>query len=103
LDARYRGIARIEYPLHPLFGRQGKVVRRVRYDFGACLEVEVDEVIVNLPHWMTRADHCQRFACGFDPVPQLVEVLSQLLLDALPRCGDLSNATDITTENDHES
>jgi hypothetical protein len=59
-DARYQGIARIEYPLHPLFGREGKVVRRVRYDFGTCHEVEIDEAIVNLPHWMTRADLCER-------------------------------------------
>ena len=77
-DARYQGIARIEYPLHPLFGREGKVVRRVRYDFGVCLEVEIDEVIVNLPHWMTRADLCERFTCGLDPVPQL-DALQQIL------------------------
>ena len=70
-DARYQGIARIEYPLHPFFGREGKVVRRVRYDFGTYLEVEIGQAIVNLPHWMTRADLCQRFKCGFDPVPQL--------------------------------
>lgn len=35
--------------------------------------------------------------------PQLLEVLSQLLLDALKRCGDASITTDITTEEDHES
>lgn len=35
--------------------------------------------------------------------PQLLEVLSQLLLDALQRCGDASITTEITTEDDHES
>jgi hypothetical protein len=35
--------------------------------------------------------------------PQLLEVLSQLLLDALQRCGDASITTKIITENDHES
>ena len=69
-DARYQGMVRIEYPLHPLFGREGKVVRRVRYDFGTYLEVEIDQAIVNLPHWMTRADLCGHFTCGLDPVPQ---------------------------------
>ena len=54
------------------------MVRRVRYDFRTCLEVEIDQVIVNLPHWMTRADLCQRFKCGFDPVPQL-DALRQIL------------------------
>jgi hypothetical protein len=77
-DARYQGISRIEYPLHPLFGREGKVVRRVQYDFGTYLELEIDEAIVNLPHWMTRADLCERFTCGLDPVPQL-DALRQIL------------------------
>ena len=77
-DARYQGIARIEYSLHPLFGREGKVVRRVRYDFGTCLEVKIDQVIINVPHWMTRADLCRHFTCGLDPVPQL-DALRQLL------------------------
>ncbi len=35
--------------------------------------------------------------------PQLLEVLSQLLLDALQRCGNASITTEITTEDDHES
>ena len=35
--------------------------------------------------------------------PQLLEILSQLLLDALQRCGDASITTEITTEDDHES
>ena len=78
-DARYQGISRIEYTLHPLFGREGKVVRRVRYDFGTCLEVEIDRGIVNVPHWMTRADLCRHFTCGLDPVPQL-DALRQILL-----------------------
>ena len=35
--------------------------------------------------------------------PQLLEVLSQLLLDALQRCGHASNPRGITAEDDHES
>jgi hypothetical protein len=35
--------------------------------------------------------------------PQLLGVLSQLLLDALQRCGNASITTAITTEEDHES
>ena len=29
-DARYQGTVRIEYPIHPLFGLQGAVRRRVK-------------------------------------------------------------------------
>lgn len=35
--------------------------------------------------------------------PQLVEVLSQVLLDALQRRGNLSTIIEIKTEHDHES
>ncbi len=35
--------------------------------------------------------------------PQLIEVLSQLLLDTLQHCGNASSTTVITTEDDHES
>jgi len=77
-DARYQGIARIEYPLHPLFGREGKVVRQVRYDFATCLELEIDQAIVNVPRWMTDADLCQRFTRGDEPLPQL-QTLRQIL------------------------
>lgn len=38
-----------------------------------------------------------------EPQQQLLEVLSQLLLDALQRCGNDSVKTEITTEDDHES
>lgn len=79
-DARYQGMARIEYPLHPLFGRVGKVVRRVRYDFGTYLELDIERAIVNLPLWMTRADLCRRFTCGLEPVPQLGDLLRVLRL-----------------------
>ena len=59
------------------------MVRRVRYDFATCLEIEIDHTIVNVPHWMTRADLCRHFTCGPDPVPQL-DALRQILklLDA---------------------
>jgi len=82
-DARYHGEVRIEYPLHPLFGKVGRVVRRVKYPHLACVEIQVGHSIVNVPHWMTRADLCQRLTCGHDPVPSLDSLLRILrLLDA---------------------
>ena len=53
-------------------------MRQVRYDFAVCLELEIDRAIVNVPRWMTRADLCQRFTCGLDPVPDL-DALRQIL------------------------
>ena len=41
-DARYQGIAKIEYLLHPLFGREGRVVRQVEYQSMTCLKLEID-------------------------------------------------------------
>jgi len=78
IDARYQGIAKIEYPLHPLFGRKGKVVRSVPYGLLTCLEIEIDQKIVNVPRWMVRADLCSRFTCGPEPLPDL-EALRQIL------------------------
>lgn len=53
-------------------------MRRVRYPLLTCLELEIDQKIVNLPQWMTRADVCQRLSCGHDPIPQ-IDVLLQVL------------------------
>ena len=77
-DARYHGQARIEYPLHPLFGRGGRVVRQVKYPQRTCLEIMIDHKIVNVARWMTRADLCQQLICGHDPVPD-VKVLLRVL------------------------
>jgi hypothetical protein len=71
-------MARIEYPLHPLFGREGRVARQVRYQSLTCSELEIDHSIVNVARWMTRADLCSRFTCGLDPQPDL-EALMQVL------------------------
>jgi len=71
-------MARIEYPLHPLFGREGRVVRQVRYQSLTCRELEIDHSIVNVALWMTRAEVCSRFTCGLDPRPDL-ESLFQVL------------------------
>jgi hypothetical protein len=79
-DARYHGHARIEYPLHPLFGREGRVVRQVKYAHLTCLEIMIDHKIVNVAQWMTRADLCRRLTCGHDPVPNLKSLLSVLRL-----------------------
>ena len=79
-DARYQGIARIEYPLHPLFGREGRVVRQVRYHSRTCLELEIDHSIVNVARWMTRADLCLHFTCGHEPTPDLEALMRVLRL-----------------------
>ena len=79
-DARYQGIATIEYPLHPLFERKGRVVRRVQYRNLTCLEIEIDQKIVNVACWMTRPDLCQRLTCGVDPVPEMDSLLQILRL-----------------------
>jgi hypothetical protein len=79
-DARYQGIARIEYPLHPLFEREGRVLRRVQYSLLTCLELEIDQKIVNVAQWMTRADLCQGLTCGHDPVPEINSLLQVLRL-----------------------
>ena len=77
-DARYQGIARIEYPLHPCFGKEGKIGRLVRYESATCLELVIDRHIVNVPRWMTQADLCRRFTCGDDPAPKM-QALVQIL------------------------
>ena len=71
-------MARIEYPLHPLFGREGRVVRQVHYQSLTCSELEIDHSIVNVARWMTRAEVCSRLTCGLDPQPDL-EALMQVL------------------------
>lgn len=79
-DARYQGISRIEYPLHPLFGREGRVVRQVRYEYQTCVEIEIDQKTVCVARWMTRADLCQRFTCGHNPIPDCDSLLQILRL-----------------------
>ena len=66
-DARYQGIVKVEYPLHPLFGREGTVVRQVRYAGVAFLDLVVDGNRVTVPQWITRTDECQHLTCGYDP------------------------------------
>jgi hypothetical protein len=46
------------------------------------------------PRWNTLPKEIQ---------PQLLEVLSQLLLDALQRCANASITTEITAEDNHDS
>jgi hypothetical protein len=66
--------------LHPLFGREGRVVRQVKYAHSTCLEIIIDQKIVNVARWMTRADLCQQLTCGHDPVPHLNSLLRVLRL-----------------------
>lgn len=46
------------------------------------------------PRWYALSEEMQ---------PQLVEVLSQVLLDALQHRGNVSHIAETTTEDDHES
>ena len=66
-DARYQGKVKIEYPLHPLFGRAGTIVRRVRQGNTLFWELTIDERPVTVVQWMIRQDLCQHLTCGHDP------------------------------------
>jgi len=81
-DARYQGIITIEYPLHPLFGRQFEVARRVRYGGLLFFKINFEGRLAAVPEWMTRRDICSGLRCGVDPVcswPALRQV--RVLLD----------------------
>jgi len=67
-DARYQGIISIEYVLHPLFGRQFDVARRLKYGRLLFFEINLDGRLVAVPEWMTRRDICSQLRCGVDPV-----------------------------------
>ena len=67
-DARYQGIITIEYPLHPLFGCQFEVGRRVRYGRLLFFEINLDGKLVTVPEWITGRDLCSRLRRGVDPV-----------------------------------
>ena len=67
-DARYQGTITIEYPLHPLFGCQFAVARRLRYGRLLFFEINLDGKLASVPEWMTRRDLCSRLRCGVDPV-----------------------------------
>jgi hypothetical protein len=83
-DARYQGTARIEYPLHPLYGTEGKVFRQVKCGAATLIELRVGGKRITVPQWMTRAELCRFFTCGFDPVCdwQTLRELLQLLDEA---------------------
>jgi hypothetical protein len=80
-DARYQGTIKIEYPLHPLFGRVGTVRRQVKYGGVAFFDLLVEGKSVTVAQWMTRPDLCRFLTCGFDPAcdwPTLRELLRLL-------------------------
>jgi len=58
----------IEYVLHPLFGCQFDVARRVKYGRLLFFEINLDGKLVAVPEWMTRRDICSQLRCGIDPV-----------------------------------
>ena len=67
-DARYQGIITIEYPLHPLFGCQFEVAKRLRYGRLLFFEINLDGKLAAVPEWITRRDVCSRLRWGVDPV-----------------------------------
>jgi hypothetical protein len=73
-----QGTVKIEYPLHPLFGRQGTVRREAKYGGVSFFDLVVDGKPVTVAQWMTRPDLCQFLTCGFDPVVDW-RTLQQLL------------------------
>ena len=82
-DARYQGKVKIEYPLHPLFGRWGTVSRQVKYGGVPFFDLVVDGKPITVAQWMARPELCQFCTCGFEPVcdwPTLRRLLH--LLDA---------------------
>jgi hypothetical protein len=69
IDARYPGIITIEYPLHPLFGRQFNVARRFRWGGALIFGIDLGNGMrASIPEWMTRRDECAQLRCGVDPV-----------------------------------
>ena len=67
-DARYLGIVKVHYAIHGLLGKEGKLVRRVRYGSNAFLDIDVDGVRHTVHEWMTNELHCQSLTYGHDPV-----------------------------------
>ena len=81
-DARYQGKVKIEYPLHPLFGRHGTVSRQVKYGGVPFFDLLVEGKPVTVAQWMTRPELCRFLTCGFDPVCDLATLRRLLnLLD----------------------
>ena len=80
-DARYQGTVKIEYALHPLFGRVVTVRRQVKYSGIPFFDLLVEGKPVTIAQWMTRPDLCRFLTCGFDPVVdwQTLQQLLQLL------------------------
>ena len=81
-DARYQGNVKVHYGLHRLLGKQGKLIRKVRYGGKSFLDVEVDGVRHTIHAWMADESHCQSLTFGDDPVSS-VETLREIsvLLD----------------------
>ena len=79
-DARYQGIVKIVYPLHPLFGREGTVVRQVRYGGVSFFDLDVDGNRVTVAQWITRSDECQHLTCGYDQFCNWITLLDLVTL-----------------------
>jgi hypothetical protein len=79
-DARYQGTIKIEYPLHPLFGRQGTVCRQVKYGGVPFFDLLVEGKPVTVAQWMTRPELCRFLTYGLDPVSDWITLRELLSL-----------------------
>ena len=74
-DARYPGKVKIEYALHPFYGREFAVIRRVCYGDVAHSEIDVSGKNVTVVAWMTERSACVGLRCGVEPVCSLTSLL----------------------------
>ena len=74
-DARYPGIVRVEYVLHPFFGRELRVIKRLRYGGELHYEVELERSRGSVVSWMTEKDVCSGMTRGIDPICSLTSCL----------------------------
>jgi hypothetical protein len=81
-DARYLGSIKVEYVLHPLYGRRLTVVRQETRNAMPELLVQTDHAHLVLPQWMTDPQCCAKLSCG--PIPlcswQALQHLQALLV-----------------------
>ena len=68
---------------HGLLGKEGKLIRKVRYGDDAFLDIELNGVRHTIHEWMADEFHCQSLTFGYDPVSSFDALLA--LLDLLDR------------------
>lgn len=85
-NARYPGVVRIEYLLHPLFGEEVRTIQLDAKGRKGQLLVEASGDRRCLPSWMTDAARCALLTFGWQPLASC-QALRQLddLLTAIDR------------------